>query len=736
MGETIVSTDPRPTGRRRTWLIAVVGLIYALGAAAILFWPTTLTDAFRAQLDAVGELIPYGDKLLEAGANVLLFVPAGWLAGSLLPRGKRWLGLIGGVMVSSGVELTQAVLLPGRVPSPRDILANSLGVALGVLLAAVTEGRRVARHGPDPMEAVEPPLKKPRPRWMRILGWTGAGILAIGLGLGAWVGLDALRARDALAEIADVVPELVRQVRENPGEATGTVHLIESAAANAQRATSGPHWTMVGWLPWIGENTRALQAVTHSVHTLAAEGLPGLAAAAETLSGERLAPRDGRIDTTALVEVRPAVTAGSAAVTRAHLEVAGIDRGPLIPPLAEAVARLTKVLAEADDLASSAAVAVQLIPSLLGADAPRDWLVLAQNNAELRATGGIPGATVLMRADAGELTITDQRGSGDFGPYRSPVLPLTEAEQVLFGPELGLFIQDVNLTPDFPRSAELAVTMWQRETGESPAGVLSVDPVALATFLTATGPVEFQDPFGHPLTLTAEDAASFLMSGIYARYERGDVQDQVFALASQAVLKQLMSSQTDPQALIRAVTESIAQHRLLLWSERPDEQALLEQAGASGGLQAPDHGRDIGPQIGVFLNLTTPSKTGYYLDSTAELADQAIQPDGSRHYALRMRLTSLLQPGQADTLPEYVKWGNRDGVLRVNVLAYAPTGGSVVPDPAEWPGFVTVHDGLQVSALTVKVPATETVELTWRITTGPDQPLPAVLRVTPGARNP
>lgn len=144
-------SDRLGSRRRRARRIAIVlGTLYALAAAAILLWPTLVTAGFRSQLNLLGDVVPYGDKLLEVGANVVLFIPAGWIAGTLLPRRKWWLGLCGGVLASATAELAQALLLPGRVPSLRDVLANSLGVALGILLAVALDRRRARDGSADP----------------------------------------------------------------------------------------------------------------------------------------------------------------------------------------------------------------------------------------------------------------------------------------------------------------------------------------------------------------------------------------------------------------------------------------------------------------------------------------------------------------------------------------------------------------------------------------------------------
>lgn len=731
---------PSQGARRRTRVLAVVGLAYVLGAGLILLWPTSVTTGFRELLVRAADAFPYGDKLLELAANVLLFVPAGWLAAELLRGRWRLVVIPAGILVSGAIELTQALLLPGRVASYRDVLANSIGVVIGVLIG-ILAGRGASRQeAPESVQDLstgdrDHAVASASHHGLRIAAWVASGIVAVGIIGGAWLALDTLRARDALTEVATATPRLLSALRADPASASAQLAGLQDAAGRAAAATSGVHWTAAGWLPWVGDNTRALQTVTGAIDALASEGLPGLADAAQTITPDRLAPRGGRIDTASLVEVRESVVAGDTAVATALASVAAINRSNLLSPVAKAVSRLEAALTDAHELTSVAAATVQLAPLLLGADGARSWLVLAQNNAELRSTGGIPGAVLLLSADDGALSIAEQRTSGDFGPYREPILPLTIPETTLFGPQLGLFVQDVNLTPDFPRTAELATAMWRQETGRDIQNVLSLDPLALANLLTATGPVEFKDPAGQRVRLSSDDAASFLMSGVYARYQRPAEQDAVFALAAQAIFKQLTSSKTDPAVLLQALNDSVAQGRLLLWSVDAAEQAMLEQLGATGTLRGAVETRDgLAPAVGVFLNQTTASKTGYYLDTTSQVIEETTGTGNSRQLTLRVSLTSTLKPGEAETLPEHVKWGNRDGKIRVNVLVYAPTDGTVTALSSEWAGFVTEHDDQQVSAQTVKIPAGETVELTWRITTGPGQTAPPVLRVTPGAR--
>jgi glycopeptide antibiotics resistance protein len=82
------------------------------------------------------------DSGVEFTANVAMFVPLGLLV--IAWRGRWWHGILGGLVLSAGIETWQLLMLPGRVADVRDLLANALGAALGVG-AAVWFSRWLAR---------------------------------------------------------------------------------------------------------------------------------------------------------------------------------------------------------------------------------------------------------------------------------------------------------------------------------------------------------------------------------------------------------------------------------------------------------------------------------------------------------------------------------------------------------------------------------------------------------------
>jgi len=96
-------------------------------------------------VQSVDALAWVGFEPLEFAANIVLFVPMGVLVTLLLGRRGWWAALAVGVIASCWIELAQYVWLPSRVADPRDLVSNSIGTALGVLIVLVAGWPRVQR---------------------------------------------------------------------------------------------------------------------------------------------------------------------------------------------------------------------------------------------------------------------------------------------------------------------------------------------------------------------------------------------------------------------------------------------------------------------------------------------------------------------------------------------------------------------------------------------------------------
>lgn len=135
-------TTATHAGAFRVQFVAVLSVMYLIVVLAVTLWPTTLDQGLSPYIDrllaklwskGVPTFVDYG--FIEFSANVVFFVPVGFLLGVLLPFRWWWGAIVGGAALSACVETAQGLLLPGRVSSIGDVVANTTGAVIGCLVA-------------------------------------------------------------------------------------------------------------------------------------------------------------------------------------------------------------------------------------------------------------------------------------------------------------------------------------------------------------------------------------------------------------------------------------------------------------------------------------------------------------------------------------------------------------------------------------------------------------------------
>lgn len=560
-------------------------------------------------------------------------------------------------------------------------------------------------------------------------------VLLVLLGIVLLVGLtgyQALKARTALQQTAADLETFRSQL--SSGDLDGSRATLADAQKHARDArgdTDGPGWWLTGHLPQIGPNVRAVQSVSEVTDRLTSRVLPDVVTAAQVLDPTSLRPRHGRVELAPIQRAEPAVVRAS---TRLHDEaeaVRAIDTSDLAPQIAAPVDDLRDKIDRADQLADRASRAVRLLPSMLGADGPRRYLFLFQNNAEIRSTGGIPGAFATMVARDGKVTLGSQGDAGTLGRFPKPVTRLTRDEKELYGPNLGSYPQDVNFTPDFPRSAEIISAMDKRTTGRTVDGVVSVDPVALSYLLRGTGPVRTAGD----RTLQANTVVQMLLSKVYAEIQDPAQQNVFYNEAARSVFDAVSAGKGDPRSVLNGLVQAASERRMLVWSAHPDEQKLLTSTAMSGGL---DSGSSESPHVGVYFNAAGAYKLDYYLDYTVNVGSTSCQ-GGRQHLQVDVAMRSSV-PKHNQSLPNYVnpvQPGFGRGKVLVNAYVFAPEGGKptkVSMDGKSEDFNVRRLGGRSLIARTVLLKPGQTSVLSVDMVAGHGQDADATLRVTPGVR--
>lgn len=138
--------------RSLTRLTLAVGLPSLAALGAVAFWPTPVDAGRLGDLD---RLIAWFARhglggvdydLLESTANIVLFVPLGFLAALHLRVRWTWTAVALGALLSAGIETAQLLFLSARFGSTHDVVTNTIGSGAGALLGAAARTALRARE--------------------------------------------------------------------------------------------------------------------------------------------------------------------------------------------------------------------------------------------------------------------------------------------------------------------------------------------------------------------------------------------------------------------------------------------------------------------------------------------------------------------------------------------------------------------------------------------------------------
>ncbi|MFC1627199.1 DUF4012 domain-containing protein [Patescibacteria group bacterium] len=160
--------------------------------------------------------------------------------------------------------------------------------------------------------------------------------------------------------------------------------------------------------------------------------------------------------------------------------------------LAQKFQQLTTKLPEARGKINQARAVLPLIPSFIAQDSKKTYLLLFQNSAEIRPTGGFIGSYGLLTFDKGKLldfSVEDiYSADGQLKGYVEPPEPIKE-----FLGQNTWYFRDSNWDPDFPISAERAEWFLNKTTSRNVDGVIAINLPAVKELLKATGTIELSD---------------------------------------------------------------------------------------------------------------------------------------------------------------------------------------------------------------------------------------------------
>jgi hypothetical protein len=560
----------------------------------------------------------------------------------------------------------------------------------------------------------------------RRLLWSIPTVLVmVAVGYTAWLAWqvqgDLRNAEDSATRLQSALTTGDRDARDQ------AVDDLRTASRSANSRTSGPWWGSLTHLPLVGDDASGVRALSRSLETITANGIEPLTETVDQLDG---LSRNGRIDVGILTSLRRPVTQAHEAFAAADEDVAGLDSSGYAGALKSRFDKYVDLIDNTSSALGSAQKAVGVLPSMVGADSPKDYLLIFQNNAEIRATGGMPGSWALVHADAGKLSLAMQGTAGDFPVLRDPVLPLSEGEKAVYDRPLGIYWQDAGFTPDYPRAAQLWSAHWDLKFPDVPLdGVIALDPVGLSYVMNGTGPVQVGTT-----TLTSANLVDELLSKPYLDLNPIQ-QDALFQRAAKAIFEASTGDLASPLDFVVGLNRAAGEGRFLVASFDHDVQADLSGTRVVGALSEDDGPT---PHVDIGVNDATGSKMSYYLRYWAEVrAAGCIQ--GVGRLVGSITLNQRISPADAAALPPSVtgggNYGTEPGSQLVLVRIYGPFSGTVEDaklNGKELRDLTTSElDGRPVATVVILLSNRDDAVLTWSMKTGPGQTGDPELRMTP-----
>jgi hypothetical protein len=409
----------------------------------------------------------------------------------------------------------------------------------------------------------------------------------------------------------------------------------------------------------VGENlARAGQNLTSAIKLFSFNNLFNSINLADSSQNNILATKENTL-TDLMVSSQDNLTQALAGIRLANQELSQVkvealpaDIQPEVVSLKEKLPLVEEVLVQAVDYSAA-------LLKILGHDNPRQYLLIFQNNSEIRATGGFIGTYGLLTLDKG--VIDDLFIEGVFnadGQLHEKIIPPRPIQKI----STAWSMHDANWFADFPTSAQKIAWFYEKTGGPTVDGVISLTPTVIERLLRLTGPISMPE---YEVVLTSENFVELIQYKVEVDYDKElNRPKKILADFAPKFIEALnqLSAQKRKEAL-EIIFDCLKEKHILIYFNDPSLEELVIEEGWAG---------QILPTDKDYLSVVSSNINGYKTDRVVKetIQHQAeIQEDGSIIDTLT--ITRQHQGGQLA-----YDWWNR---VNANYLrVYLPLGSQLI----------------------------------------------------------
>jgi hypothetical protein len=440
----------------------------------------------------------------------------------------------------------------------------------------------------------------------------------------AWLVLSARSALHAGVEDARAMREASSAAAIADGRLLAPTRSAKAHFDAAARRLSSPLLRPFDAVPIVGRHLVEVRRLSRSARTVVHVGERALVDARHALDrphatgSERLA---------VLEEVRATVRRTDVALRG----VATCGRGPFVSSLAHACNEFADELGHVRDGIATARAGADAAVSLL--TGPRHYLVIAGNNAEMRAGSGMPLQVGVLDVANGVFDLRDMSPVWEHAVPAGAVSLPTDLERDWGWTHPTTEWRNLMATPAFDRWAPLAADMWAASGNDRVDGVLLLDPVAVSLILKATGPVDVAGS-----TIGSDAVIPLLLHDQYAQFnDRNDERRDLLAAIASATFDVVADGRWSFADLLDALSSAAADRHLLLWSRHTEETTGWRRLHVDGSL-----GRD---EMSVALLNRGSNKLDWFVGVEAHAT--SIRSGAKRQVTLQVTVRNKVGRGEA-----------------------------------------------------------------------------------------
>lgn len=320
--------------------------------------------------------------------------------------------------------------------------------------------------------------------------------------------------------------------------------------------------------------------------------LDGSTDEASVMSG--LATADGKKQLLeAIVKNRSVLDKAKVKITAAKLELNSINSRNLTGIFKDKVIAANNLLSELTEQTDVALPLFKYLPELAGLGQEKNYLLLFQNNMELRPTGGFIGSYGLITVKNGEIIKLQTDDIYNLDKYSKDKLTVAAPwPMTAYNNQKYLFLRDANWSPDWPTAAKQINWFWEveRKNASLPPveldGVIAITPDFIANFLEATGSITVDGvTFDHKnFAIELEQAVEFdyVEKGIATSERKGIIGD----LAQEMLKRALASSPRKMLDLWLIMKKNINEKQIIVWLADQELQGYVAKENWSGEVRS------------------------------------------------------------------------------------------------------------------------------------------------------